>query len=100
MLALDRTDVRHEPRMRLACALNWRGPRAAVGRVALALALAAPPASGAAEPFAQGLLWRLDKPGVPTSWVFGTLHSNDPRVTALPGPVAHAFARARTFAME
>jgi len=55
---------------------------------------------GAAEPFAQGLLWRLDKPGIPPSWVFGTLHSNDPRVRILPVPVAHAFARARTFAME
>ncbi len=48
----------------------------------------------------QGLLWRLDKPGIPSSWVFGTLHSNDPRVRILPVPVAHAFARARTFAME
>jgi len=53
-----------------------------------------------AEPFDRGLLWELERPGVPPSWVFGTLHSNDPRVTALPAPVAHAFARARTFAME
>jgi uncharacterized protein YbaP (TraB family) len=66
----------------------------------LALALLAPIVGWASEPFAQGLLWRLDKPGVPTSWVFGTLHSNDPRVTALPVPVARAFAQARTFAME
>jgi hypothetical protein len=56
--------------------------------------------ASASEPFTQGLLWRLDKPGVPTSWVFGTLHSNDPRVTTLPDPVARAFARARTFALE
>jgi uncharacterized protein YbaP (TraB family) len=54
----------------------------------------------ASEPFAHGLLWRLDKPGVPASWVFGTLHSNDPRVTTLPVPVAHAFSQAQTFAME
>jgi uncharacterized protein len=66
--------------------------------LALIMALAAPCA--ASEPFAHGLLWRLDKAGVPTSWVFGTLHSNDPRVTALPLPVAHAFSQARTFAME
>jgi uncharacterized protein YbaP (TraB family) len=73
--------------------------RAALCRTVLALivAMAAP---CAAEPFAHGLLWRLDKPGVPTSWVFGTLHSNDPRVTALPVPVAHAFSQAQTFAME
>jgi uncharacterized protein YbaP (TraB family) len=73
--------------------------RAALCRTVLALivAMAAP---CAAEPFAHGLLWRLDKPGVPTSWVFGTLHSNDPRVTALPVPVAHAFSQAQTFVME
>ncbi len=73
---------------------------AALWRAALALiaALAAP--SAASDPFAQGLLWRLDRPGVPASWVFGTLHSNDPRVIALPAPVALAFSRARTFAME
>jgi len=68
--------------------------------VALALIAALAVPSAAAEPFAQGLLWRLDKPGIPPSWVFGTLHSNDPRVRTLPAPVAHAFARARTFAME
>jgi len=57
-------------------------------------------ACAASEPFTQGLLWRLDKAGVPASWVFGTLHSNDPRVTTLPAPVAHAFAAARTYALE
>ena len=66
--------------------------------LALIAALAVPCA--AAEPFAQGLLWRLDKPGISPSWVFGTLHSNDPRVRTLPVPVAHAFSQARTFAME
>lgn len=66
--------------------------------LALVWALASPCA--ASEPFAQGLLWRLDKPGVPASWVFGTLHSNDPRVMALAVPVAQAFSQARTFAME
>ncbi|HEV8259001.1 MAG TPA: TraB/GumN family protein [Casimicrobiaceae bacterium] len=73
---------------------------AALSRVALALVLALAAPCAESEPFAQGLLWRLDKPGVPASWVFGTLHSNDPRVKTLPVPVAHAFSRARTFAME
>jgi uncharacterized protein YbaP (TraB family) len=67
--------------------------------VALLLAAAATSAV-AAEPFRHGLLWRLDRPGVPSSWVYGTLHSSDPRVTALPRPVEHAFAGARAFAME
>jgi len=86
--------------MRRPAAQSWKVAGATLRWGVLALALAAPTAGGAAEPFAQGLLWRLDKPGVPTSWVFGTLHSNDPRVTALPVPVARAFAQARTFAME
>jgi hypothetical protein len=66
--------------------------------LALVVGLGAPCA--ASEPFAHGLLWRLDKPDIPPSWVFGTLHSNDPRVKTLPAPVAQAFSRARTFAME
>lgn len=48
----------------------------------------------------QGLLFRLEKTGVAPSYVFGTLHSGDPRVTALPQPVARAFGDARTFATE
>ncbi|HVP88594.1 MAG TPA: TraB/GumN family protein [Casimicrobiaceae bacterium] len=56
--------------------------------------------AGTAQPFEHGLLWRLEKPGAAPSWVYGTLHSSDPRVTALPAPVAGAFAAARSFAME
>ena len=67
---------------------------------ALLLAAVASTAALAAEPFGAGLLWRLDKPGVPPSWVYGTLHSSDPRVTALPPPVERAFVDARSFAME
>jgi uncharacterized protein YbaP (TraB family) len=48
----------------------------------------------------RGLLFRIDKPGVPASHVFGTLHSDDPRVTTLPPPVTAAFAGARAFATE
>src|SRR5258708_6406145 len=73
----------------------------AVLRRAAGLAVVALAASNAlADPFDRGLLWELERPGVPPSWVFGTLHSNDPRVTTLPAPVAQAFARSRTFAME
>lgn len=79
-----------------------RFARRLVLRVAgLALMLAAASATAlAAEPYRHGLLWRLDKPGVPSSWVYGTLHSSDPRVTVLPHPVERAFASARAFAME
>ena len=50
--------------------------------------------------YTHGLLFQLDKAGLPPSYVFGTLHSGDPRVTALPAPVARAFGTARLFATE
>lgn len=75
-----------------------------LGRHALALALAlcgtgagaAPPAA----PYSEGLLFRVDRPGVPPSYVFGTLHSNDPRVAALPPEVARALGGTRRLAPE
>jgi uncharacterized protein YbaP (TraB family) len=45
-------------------------------------------------------LFRIERPGVPHSYVFGTLHSNDPRVTALPPAVTDALSRSRTAAFE
>src|SRR5215470_7605181 len=53
-----------------------------------------------AEPFDRGVLWRLERLGAAPSYVFGTLHSADPRVTTLVPAVARAFAACRTFAME
>lgn len=52
------------------------------------------------EPFSEGLLFRLDRYGIPPSYVFGTLHSSDPRVTAVPAEVTEALVGARTFARE
>lgn len=72
------------------------------------LALTAPlhaQTSSAASPAAwekynRGLLWRIERDGVKPSYLFGTLHSDDPRVLALAPPVREAFDRARTFTME
>lgn len=47
-----------------------------------------------------GLLWKVERPGVPASYVFGTIHSEDERVTTLPAPVQAAFDQARSFTME
>ena len=81
--------------------------------VAVAAAPALPPtgatpvaaagsAPSAAPPlrYGEGLLFRLDRPGVAPSWVFGTLHSGDPRVTALPVEVMRAFDACRVLAPE
>ncbi len=46
--------------------------------VLLAATAVAPAALGAgAAPFTRGLLFRIDAPGKPPSWVFGTMHSNE-----------------------
>ena len=81
-----------------------KAARAGAYRRGLALGLFAVAAlwTGAAfgQSFDRGLLWRLDRPGIPPSYVFGTLHSADLRVTTLPPAVAQAFAACRTYAME
>ncbi len=62
-----------------------------------------PRAAAAAQtsvPFSRGVLFRIDRPGVPPSYVFGTVHSGDPRVVALAKPVREALAAARTLALE
>jgi hypothetical protein len=81
---------------------GWRCALGATCALAVALVAAAPvvAADVRREPFARGLLFRLDKPGIPSSFVFGTMHSGDPRVAVLPAPVVEAFAAARTFALE
>ncbi len=48
----------------------------------------------------RGLLWRIDRPGIPPSHVFGTIHLDDPRVTTLPEPVTQALQEARSVVVE
>jgi uncharacterized protein len=71
-----------------------------VRSIAAATAFALATLGAAAAPFERGLLFRLDRAGVPPSYVFGTIHSADPRVTALPAPVVGALRGVRTFARE
>jgi uncharacterized protein YbaP (TraB family) len=65
----------------LACALvaSLASAQARSADVARAV-----PAVQTSVPFSRGVLFRLDKPGVAPSFVFGTVHSSDPRVTTLP----------------
>lgn len=48
----------------------------------------------------QGLLWRVEKPGVAPSHLFGTIHITDERVTRLPPPVRAALEAAGSVAVE
>jgi hypothetical protein len=48
----------------------------------------------------RGLLWEVGQAGKPASYLFGTIHSEDPAVLALPAPVAQAFDAARSVVLE
>lgn len=48
----------------------------------------------------HGLLWEISKPGIPPSYLFGTIHSEDPGVVNLPAAVQQAFAESGTIVLE
>ncbi len=71
----------------------WRLVPAAVACLILLSAVLGRPAvaeSDAALLHGQGLLWRIDTPGSEPSYLFGTIHLTDERVTKLPPPVVKA----------
>lgn len=59
-----------------------------------------PAGAGKRQDFSRGLLWKIESPGVAPSYLFGTYHSNDPRITTLPCPVQEAFNRTSSYTME
>ncbi|SMC26368.1 hypothetical protein SAMN02745857_02464 [Andreprevotia lacus DSM 23236] len=64
-------------------------------------ALAAKPVTKvSAEATPAAVLWRIDKPGVKSSWLFGTAHVSDPKVTTLSKPIQTAFDNADHVATE
>ncbi|MER8826323.1 TraB/GumN family protein [Mesorhizobium sp. M0938] len=54
----------------------------------------------AAIPNGKGLLWKLEKAGEKPSFLFGTMHVTDPRVTTLPPAAQRAFDAADTVVIE
>jgi uncharacterized protein YbaP (TraB family) len=48
----------------------------------------------------HGLLWEISKPGISPSYLFGTIHSEDPAVVTLPAPVQQAFDESGTVVLE
>ena len=50
--------------------------------------------------YSKGLLWKVQTPGAPASYIFGTIHLSDPRVTTLPPQVKQRFSQSRSFTME
>jgi uncharacterized protein YbaP (TraB family) len=63
------------------------------------------PAPAGVEPaaqskFSRGLLWKIDAPGIKSSYLFGTIHSDDARVTALHESVTQALDASGHVVME
>jgi len=91
--------ARTSGRARITAVAVRRGALAAL-RLVVAGALVAASAHDAAAGFDAGRLWRISRPGVPDSYVLGTIHVADPRVSAIAPPVAEALAKTRSLAME
>jgi uncharacterized protein YbaP (TraB family) len=57
-------------------------------------------AEGAATLNGKGLLWKLERAGEKPSFLFGTMHMTDPRVTTLPPAAQMAYDAAGTIIIE
>ena len=44
--------------------------------------------------------WKIEKAGLPVSWLFGTMHFSDPRVVIIPDVVEQAFAGSNAVVIE
>ncbi|CAK0738089.1 TraB/GumN family protein [Gammaproteobacteria bacterium] len=56
--------------------------------------------TGSAVAAERGLLWRVETPGVAPGFLFGTIHSEDPKVTTLAEPVVHALEASNELLLE
>ena len=56
--------------------------------------------SNSVAKFSNAVLWKVSNAGKPSSYVFGTIHVSDPRITNLPEPVKSALNNSDTFVME
>lgn len=56
--------------------------------------------SAAGARWDHGLLWEISKPGMTSSFLFGTVHSEDPEVLQLAPPVRQAFDRSDSVILE
>lgn len=85
----------------VAASRSWRsGAVAAAVAILLLAGCAAPLPPRADVPHGQGLLWRVDKPGVASSYVFGTMHVPDPEFLDLPPAVDAALEGSQHLAVE
>jgi uncharacterized protein YbaP (TraB family) len=57
-------------------------------------------AEGQALPNTEAMLWKIEKPGVAPSYLFGTMHLSDPRVATLSPTVKDAIAHSKSVTLE
>lgn len=57
-------------------------------------------ADAAKVPNGDAIFWKIEKPGVAPSWLLGTMHVTDPRVTALPKAAREPYDNAATVVIE
>lgn len=57
-------------------------------------------AEAAKVPNAKGIFWKIEKPGVATSYLLGTMHVTDPRVLKMPSGADRLLAEAKTIVIE
>lgn len=50
--------------------------------------------------YTRGIFWKIEKPGLRPSYLLGTIHVDDPRVTRLPPVIQRAFDGAQTVCTE
>lgn len=98
--ALSTTGFRFFFRFLLAALLAlpfWTGATAATTSAAKSnVSAVAEPASR----YNKGLLWKIESQGATASYLFGTIHSDDARVIALPEPVTRSLNASSRFVME
>jgi len=59
-----------------------------------------PSGTGPIAKYSNALLWEVSTAGNSSSYIFGTIHVSDPRITNLPKPVERALNNSSTFVME
>ncbi|MCR4302400.1 MAG: TraB/GumN family protein [Sulfuricaulis sp.] len=98
--ALSKTDFRLFSRILLAVLFAlplWTGEASATTSAAKSSVSAV---SESASRYTKGLLWKIESPSATTSFLFGTIHSDDARVNVLPEPVARSLGNSSHFVME
>lgn len=83
--------------MNVKCSTHKPGP---AWSIPLLLALLLIAADACAWRFEQGLLWKIEADDSAPSFLFGTMHSEDPEVVRLPAAARQAFDATRGLTLE